>query len=151
MPALYVDANPRMIAYALDFGGSGHQHLPLGLSSIEAEYLAISYGLNEYFLKWNRELDARQSDIDIEKMQRTNKVEFADIASPADRTKRPLPPAVVVRSDNEVVVKQLNQEYHIGDDRLRKLAQQVWQQCQNVDVKFEWIPRSENKARRRLR
>lgn len=143
---LYVDANPRCVAYVLDGGGSDYKFLPSGYSSMEAEYIAIIFGLNEYFLKHNKELDARQSDIDLEKSRRTGQVEFADVASPADKTRRPLPQPVVVRCDNEVVVKQLNREYHIGNDRLRKLAQQIWQQIQNVDVKFEWIPRVENKA-----
>ena len=79
-------------------------------------------------------------------MKRTGEVDFADVASPADKTKRLLPPPVLVCSDNEVVVKQLSREYHIGNDRLRKLALQIWQQMQNVDVKFQWIPRAENMA-----
>ena len=146
MPKLYCDANPRCIAYVLEGGGSGYQMLYEVLTSMEAEYLAISYGLNEYFIKWNRELDARQGDLDVEKMKRTGEVDFADVASPADKTKRPLPSPVLVCSDNEVVVRQLSREYHIGNDRLRRLAQQIWQQTQNVDVKFAWIPRAENLA-----
>ena len=151
MPKLYVDANPRCVAYLLENGGSGYQYLQQGYTGMEAEYLAVSYGLNEYFLKWNKELDARQSELDMEKMQRTGNVEFADVASPADRTKRPLPPPVLVCSDNEVVVKQLSREYHIANDRLRKLAQRVWQQTQNIDIKFEWVPRRENLAGKMLK
>jgi len=135
----------------LENGGSGYQDLPEGLSSMEAEYLAVSYGLNEYFMKWNRELDARYSDLDAEQLRAVGDVEFADIASPADRTKRPLPPPVLVCCDNEVVVKQLSRQYHIGNERLRKLAQQVWQQCQNVDVKFQWVSRNENPAGKMLK
>jgi ribonuclease HI len=146
MPKLFVDANPRCVAYVLENGGSGYQMLPAGYTSMEAEYLAISYGLNEYFLKWNKELDARHGDLDVEKSRATGETEFADVASPADKTQRPLPPPVLVCSDNEVVVKQLSREYHIANDRLRKLAQQIWQQIQNVDVKFQWIPRAENTA-----
>ena len=153
MPKLFVDANPRCIAYVLENGGSGYQMLPATVAhtSMEAEYLAIMYGLNEYFLKWNKELDARQSDINLEEMRKTGNVEFADVPSTAVRTQRPLPPPVLVCSDNEVVVKQLSREYHIGNDRLRKLAQQVWQQIQNVDVKFKWIPRSESLAGKMLK
>lgn len=151
MPKLYCDANPSMVAYVLENGGSGYQSLPPGHTSMEAEYMAISYGLSEYFLKWNKELDARHGDLDTEKMQRTGKVEFADVASPADRTRRPLPPPVLICSDNEVVVRQLSREYHIGDDRLRKLAQVIWQQIQNVDVKFAWVPRAENLAGKMLK
>lgn len=151
MPKLYCDANPSTIAYVLEFGGSGYQNLPSGYTSMEAEYLAIIYGLNEYFLKWNRELDARQDDIDIEKSKLEDNMEFNSVASPADQTPRQLPPPVLVCCDNEVVVKQLVREYHIGNERLRKLAQRVWQMVQNVEVKFEWIPRAENLAGKMLK
>lgn len=139
MPKLYVDANPHCVAYVLENGGNGYQNLPPGHTSMEAEYLAISYGLNEYFLRWNKELDARHYDGDHK------------VATPSDETQRPLPPPVLVCSDNEVVVRQLAREYHIGNDRLRKLAQQVWQQIQNVDVKFQWIRRGENLAGKMLK
>lgn len=151
MPKLYCDANPRMIAYVLDGGGSGYQDLPAGHTSMQAEYLAIIYGLNEYFLKWNRELDARQDDYDAELSKRTGEMEFGSVASPTAQTKRPLPPPVLVCSDNEVVIRQLSRDYHIGNDALRKLAQRVWQMTQNVEVKYEWIPRAENLAGKMLR
>lgn len=151
MPKLFVDANPKCIAYVLENGGSGYQNLPDGYTSMEAEYLAVSYGLNEYFLKWSKELDARQSDMDAEKMRQKGEVDFADVASPADRTTRPLPPPVMVCSDNQVVICQLRREYHIANSRLRKLAQQIWQQTEKIDVRFEWIPRSENIAGKMLK
>ncbi len=155
MPKLYTDANPRMIAYYLQGSGmdgvSGYQNLPEGLSSMEAEYLAIIYGLNEYFLKWNRELDARQGSLDIEKAKITGEFDFADTASPADKTPRPLPAPVLVYCDNEVVVKQLSRQYHIGNDKLRKLAMRVWQMSQNVEVKFQWLSRRENLAGKMLK
>jgi len=153
MPRLYCDANPRMIAYVLDGGGSGYQMLPVvaGYTSMEAEYLAIIFGLNEYFLKWNRELDARHGDLDVEKLRATGDEDFANVASPTDRTKRPLPPPVLVCCDNEVVVKQLSRQYHIGNDKLRKLAQRVWQMTQNVEVKYQWTPRAENLAGKMLK
>lgn len=151
MPRLYCDANPRMIAYYLDGRGSGYQHLPDEHTSMEAEYLAIIYGLNEYFLKWNRELDARQDDIDTELSKAAGGTEFASVASPADKTKRPLPVPVLVCCDNEVVVKQLSRQYHIGNDRLRKLAQRIWQMTRNLDVRYEWIPRADNLAGKMLK
>ena len=150
VPKLYCDANPRTVAYCLDGGGSGYQNLPEGYTSMEAEYLAIIYGLNEYYLKWNRDLDARQDDMTRESVaaaELDHKDDaFFNVASPADKTARPLPPAVLVLSDNEVVVKQLSRQYHIGNAKLRKLAQRVWQMTQNVDVKYEWISRKENLA-----
>jgi len=151
MPKLYVDANPHTVAYVLENGGCGYSDLPPGHTSMEAEYLAVSYGLNEYFLKWNKELDPRYGDLDVDRMKRTGEVRFEDVASPADHTVRPLPPPVLICSDNEVVVKQLSREYHIGNARLRKLAQQIWQQIQNVDVKFAWVPRDENLAGKMLK
>lgn len=151
MPRLYTDANPRILAYYLDGGGSGYQNLSEGYTAMEAEYLAIIYGLNEYFLKWNRELDARQDNLDRERMKATGEMEFANVASPADKTKRPLPNPVLVCCDNEVVVKQLSRQYHIGNDRLRKLAQRVWQMTQNIEVKYSWIPRRENLAGKMLK
>lgn len=146
MPKLYVDANPRCIAYVLEDGGSGYQDLPDGYTSMEAEYLAVSYGLNEYFLKWQRELDARQAD-----MVDAKEAEFYDVASPSDKTQRPLPPPVMVCCDNEVVVKQLSRQYHIANPRLRKLAHRIWQQVERVDVKFQWVPRGENIAGKMLK
>ncbi len=148
---LYTDANPSMVAYVLDGGGSGYQNLPAGHTSMEAEYLAIIYGLNEYFLKWSRELDARQDDVDTEMSKLSGEMEFGSVASPADQTKRPLPPPVLVCCDNEVVVNQLSRQYHIGNSRLRKLAQRVWQMTQNVEVKYEWTPRAENLAGKMLK
>ena len=144
MAKLYVDANPRMVAYVLEDGGSGFQDLAEGYTIMEAEYLAIMYGLNEYFLKWQKQLDARQYNGLTEQ-------ELTAVAEISRVSKSPLPPPVLVCSDNEVVVKQLSRQYHIGNDRLRKLAQQVWKQCQNVDVKFQWIPRRDNLAGKMLK
>ena len=150
-PRLYCDANPRMISYYLDGGDGGYQDLPPGHTSMEAEYLAIIFGLNEYYLKWSKELDARQDDIDAEMSKYTGEMDFGSVASPADKTKRPLPPPVLVCSDNEVVVKQLSREFHIGNDRLRKLAQRVWQMTKNVEVKYCWVSRKENLAGKMLK
>ncbi|GAH64776.1 unnamed protein product, partial [marine sediment metagenome] len=97
------------------------------------------------------ELDARQDDRDAELSKRTGSFEFGKVASPAAETKRPLPPPVLVCCDNEVVVRQLSRQYHIANDRLRKLAQRVWQMTKNVEVKFEWIPRAENLAGKMLK
>ena len=151
MPRLYTDANPRMIAYVLDGGGSGYQDLPPGHTSMEAEYLAVIFGLNEYYLKWNRELDARQDNIDPELSKHTHEMEFSKVATPSQETPRPLPPPVLVCCDNEVVVNQLSRQYHIGNARLRKLAQRVWQMTENVEVQYQWIPRAENLAGKMLK
>lgn len=151
MPRLYTDANPRMIAYVLDGGGSDYQKLPTRHTAMEAEYLAIIYGLNEYFLKWNKELDARQDDYDPDMSRFTGEMEFGKVASPSAETKRPLPPPVLVCCDNQVVVNQLSRQFHIGNDRLRKLAQRIWQMTANIEVKYEWVSRKENLAGKMLK
>ncbi len=154
MPRLYTDANPSGIAYYLEFGGCGYQPLPAGYTSMESEYLAVIYGLNEYFLSWNRELDARQYDMtreSVEDARKSGKSEFFKVATPSQETPRPLPPPVLVCCDNEVVVLQLSRQNHIGSDKLRKLAMQVWQMTQNVEVNYEWVSRKKNLAGKMLK
>jgi ribonuclease HI len=59
---------------------------------------------------------------------------------------------IVIHSDSQVIVRQLNFEYNIKETRLRNLAQQVWDATKTlrddskIIVKFKWIPRKENKA-----
>jgi ribonuclease HI len=50
-----------------------------------------------------------------------------------------------VLSDSQLVVRQLNHDYHIKEDRLRALAEKVWAVADGKVV-FTWIPRKENKA-----
>lgn len=152
MPRLFTDANPTTIAYYIeDWGKSGYQNLPRHYTIMEAEYMAVMYGLNEYFLAWNKEVDARQDDLDTERLRATGEEKFYHVATPSQETKRELPPPVLVLSGNEAVVMQLAHHYHIGKDSLRKLAQQIWQQTENVEVKFQWVPRSDNIAGKMLR
>ena len=110
MTILYTDANPRTLAYYIQDGGSDYCHIPEKYTSMEAEYLAIIYGLNAYYIRWNKELDARTSDMDAELYAAVGDVNFAKTGSPADHTRRQLPPPVLVRCDNEVVVKQLSRQ-----------------------------------------
>ena len=51
-----------------------------------------------------------------------------------------------ILSDSQLVVRQLNREYHIKEPRLRELAIQVWNKAAGRDIKFTWIPREENPA-----
>lgn len=53
---------------------------------------------------------------------------------------------IEIFSDSELMVKQLNQEYAIKEERLRKLAEEVWKLCEGREVKFNWVPREKNKA-----
>ena len=152
MPRLYTDANPTHLAYYIeDWGKSGFQNLPHHFPIMDAEYMAVAYGLNEYFIAWNKEVDARQGDLDTERLKATGEEKFYKVATPSQETKRDLPPPVLVLSDNEVVVKQLTRQYHISKDSLRKLAQQIWQQTENIDVRYEWVPRKENLAGKMLK
>ncbi len=57
---------------------------------------------------------------------------------------------VDIFSDSELVVNQLKQEYAIKEDRLRKLAEEVWKLCEGREVSFTWVPREKNKARKVL-
>lgn len=148
---IYTDGSPRAIAYVQRDGKSDWTYLPPGHTSNEAEYLAIQYALNEFFLQWNKELDARRGDLDVEKLRATGEEEWYDPSTPSQRSRRPLPPPIEIRSDSEVTVKQLNRQWHIREDRLRRLAQQVWNQIQNLDVKFTWVPRYENLAGKMLK
>lgn len=53
---------------------------------------------------------------------------------------------IQMQSDSQLVVNQLNRDYKIKEDRLRKLAEQVWELCEGRNVVFIWIPREKNKA-----
>jgi len=146
VPRIYCDANSNTIAYVIDGGGIGlndYTRLPSGYTSMQAAYLAVIYSLNEFFLKWNKELDARQYD--------GLGNELTKVPIPSVHTKRPLPPPILVCIGDEVVVKQLSRQYHIGNDKLRKLAQQAWKMTENLDVKYMWVSHSENLARKILK
>ncbi len=55
---------------------------------------------------------------------------------------------VTVFSDSKLVVNQIKMEWHIKEERLRKLFEEVLSLIKekNIDFKIEWIPRGENKA-----
>jgi ribonuclease HI len=55
---------------------------------------------------------------------------------------------VEIRSDSEVVVKQLNHQSAINDDDIRKIALKIWEWGTkwNTSVSFVSVPRKENKA-----
>jgi len=149
---IYTDANPTRLAYVQDPGRSDSTEAPAGSTSMQAEYMAIIYALNEYFIRWGRELDERDQDRDVEKSLYTGEEEFATVSGSASRhTPRALPPPIEIRCDNQVVVNQLARQYHIGDDKLRKLATQIWNMTQNISVRFIWVSRKENLAGKMLK
>ena len=58
---------------------------------------------------------------------------------------------IVILSDSQLVVNQINHKYGINNEKLRRLATQVWVLEKKFD-KFElhWLRRSENKAGKML-
>lgn len=53
---------------------------------------------------------------------------------------------IQIFSDSELVVNQLEQEYAIKEERLRKLAEEVWKLAEGRNITFIWVPREKNKA-----
>jgi len=53
---------------------------------------------------------------------------------------------IEILSDSELVVRQLSHIYSIKNDRLRILAQKVWELCEDRNINISWIPRNQNKA-----
>lgn len=53
---------------------------------------------------------------------------------------------VEIFSDSELIVKQLNHENAIKEERMRRLAEEVWKLCEGRKVSFTWVPREANKA-----
>ncbi len=51
---------------------------------------------------------------------------------------------VHVKSDSELVVKQLNREYRVKDPELLPLKKEVDRLCSTIKVSFEHIPREKN-------
>jgi ribonuclease HI len=58
---------------------------------------------------------------------------------------------IIILSDSQLVVNQINHKYGINNQNLRRLASQVWVLEKKFD-KFElhWVRRSENKAGKML-
>ena len=144
MPKLFVAASSDWMAYVLDGGDSGRSRMPPSRSSMETEYIAVMYALNEYFLRWNKELDSRQDDLDRETG------EFYRVATPSQQTPRPRPQPVQVCTSSELIARQLRRELNTGSATLRKLAQQILRMTENVAVEYTWVPRRQNPASKLL-
>jgi ribonuclease HI len=52
---------------------------------------------------------------------------------------------VLIRSDSQLVVRQLNNQYKVKDQKLRPLKKKIEKLCQGIEVRFEHIPREDNK------
>lgn len=53
---------------------------------------------------------------------------------------------ICIHSDSQLVVNQLNNKFAIKEDRLRKLAEEVWKLAEGREVHYFWLPREKNKA-----
>ncbi len=53
---------------------------------------------------------------------------------------------VVIKSDSELVIKQLNNEYKVKDRDLKRLKMEIDAARLNLNVKFIHIPRERNKS-----
>jgi len=54
---------------------------------------------------------------------------------------------IVILSDSQLVVNQINHKYGINNEKLRRLATQVWVIEKKFDkIELQWLRRSENKA-----
>ena len=51
---------------------------------------------------------------------------------------------VHIKSDSELIVKQLNNEYKVKDPKLTQLKKEVDRLCTGIKVSFEHIPREKN-------
>ena len=51
---------------------------------------------------------------------------------------------VHIKSDSELVIKQLNNEYRVKDPQLTVLKKGVESLCVGIDIHFEHIPREKN-------
>jgi len=53
---------------------------------------------------------------------------------------------ICIYSDSQLVVNQLTHKFAIKEDRLRKLAEEVWKLSEGRNITFKWIRRESNKA-----
>ncbi|MEM3048539.1 MAG: ribonuclease HI family protein [Candidatus Bathyarchaeia archaeon] len=57
---------------------------------------------------------------------------------------------LIIYSDSQLAVRQLNGLYQIRDPKLKILASEVRRLCSDRCVHFEWIPRNQNLAGKAL-
>lgn len=54
---------------------------------------------------------------------------------------------ILVISDSQLIVRQLNKKYLVKKKHLQKLAVQVWHLAKQFNsIEFKWLPRKENLA-----
>jgi len=129
MPNIKVGFRGKVIFYDIDGGGYGEEYIHPLMTDAQLTYSAIVLGLNEFFIKWQKELDARAFDVGEEGIG-TQKV-----ADPAVFTERPMPPPInVILSDTSVYeeLAGLRKCHPLN----KKLHNTVKQMTHNIEVKF---------------
>jgi hypothetical protein len=101
MPNIKVGFKGKTIFYDIDGGGCGEQYIYHLMTDGQLTYAAIIFGLNEFFIKWQKELDARAYDVGEDKSVAQK------VADPAVFTKRELPPPTYVIIEDNVVYEEL--------------------------------------------
>ena len=55
--------------------------------------------------------------------------------------------SVLVQGDSQLAIKQLNKEFKVKSDNIRELYHEVIKLVEKIpNIKFEWIPRNQNKT-----
>ncbi len=153
MTIICVATNGYDIAFDIrgEINMSGKERLVGSVYSLDAEFISVIQGLNAYYLRWNNELDARQDLIDVEASRAMGETMFAKVSSVADRTKRPLPPAVIIKSSCATLISILHAKPPGLIKSLNKLLNNVMAMTKNVPVEFMWIPAKDNPAAKLLK
>lgn len=139
---LYAYSNYRTIAYSLDHGAASRQVLQAIEEPVDLDYISIAYAINEYYLAWNKELDAREAGWDAEKE------EWAKVSTPSQQTVRPLPRPVLICCSNRAVVETL--WGGMVFPHYAEFVKRIRQVTTNVAVDYLYIPKRLNEARRIL-
>lgn len=77
-----------------------------------------------------------------------NQAEYLAVLSALKFAQKNQKKKIEILSDSKLVVNQLKRDWHIKEDRLRKLATRIWNLISenDLEVKFTWVPREENMA-----
>lgn len=73
-----------------------------------------------------------------------NIAEYSAVIKALEIAKRKRDKEIIVRTDSQLIVRQLNGEYKTKDAKLRTLNRKIVALCKGLKVNFEHVPRSEN-------
>ncbi len=133
MAIIYCSSNHSHIAYLIDGGGYSKQYVFCSHGQLERSLLAISFGITEFLMKWQKELDARCYEGDEK------------VREPSRFTQREMPNPIEIRSDDELAVRLLSKQIKVNDKESMKLVKNIWQQCEHLQVRFMFYPENEAK------